>query len=662
MYKLCVFAGTLEGRQLVEFLCTQKVQVTACVATQYGRTLLPQAENLTISAQRLTREEMEALLADGNFDCVIDATHPYAEAVTENLAAACACAGVEYLRLLREEGGVDGDTIFTENAQSAVEYLNRTQGNILLTIGSKELTRFARLEGFQERVYARVLPMEDSLQLCREAGLPPAHVLALQGPFSEEMNRAMLRSVSARYLVTKLTGHAGGLEEKLAAARSLGVTVVAIGRPTQREGRSLSELVTYLCDRYGLSWQPTVHIVGVGSGSADGWTAEVERAIAQSDCIIGARRMVEAAARPGQAVFCAIAPEEIADCIARHREYQSFVVVMSGDTGFFSGTKKLLPLLKNCTVQVLPGLSSLSCLCARLGTSYEDVVPVSLHGRDVDIVPAVLRHRRVFALVGGENGMGALCRRLTEAGLGAVRVSVGERLGYEEERITVGTAQELAQGRFHALSVALLEHERPWVVTHGLPDEAFLRGRSANGAVIPMTKSEVRAVCLSKLRLTRESICWDVGAGTGSVAIELALQADCGQVFAIERNEDAVALLQENRTRFAAENLKVISGSAPEACRELPAPTHVFLGGTAGNLREILTLLLEKNPNVRIVATAVTLESIAEITMCIKEFCFTETEAASMTVARDRSAGSYHLMTGQNPVYIFTMQAGGERA
>ena len=174
-----------------------------------------------------------------------------------------------------------------------------------------------------------------------------------------------------------------------------------------------------------------------------------------------------------------------------------------------------------------------------------------------------------------------------------------------------------------------------------------------------MTKSEVRSVCLSKLQLTADAICWDVGAGTGSVAIEMALQAHRGAVYAIERKEEAVELLHENRKKFFAENLTVVPGYAPEACAELPAPTHAFIGGSSGNMKEILSLLLEKNPSARIVATAIALESVAELTTCIKEFSFTDVEVVSMTVARDRKAGKYHLMTGQNPIYIFTMQAGG---
>ena len=334
---------------------------------------------------------------------------------------------------------------------------------------------------------------------------------------------------------------------------------------------------------------------------------------------------------------------------------------MSGDTGFFSGTKKLLPLLADCDTTVLPGLSSLSYLCARLQTSYEDVPVISLHGRQHQIVPEVRGNSRLFVLVGGENGMKDLCRTLKEGGLGGVSMSIGQRLGYPDEAIIRGTASELADGDYAPLSVVLIENPHPdAVITPGLPDEAFLRSEDG-AAVVPMTKSEVRAVCLSKLRLTERAVCWDIGAGTGSVSVEMALQAKKGQVWAIERREDAAVLLRQNRERFHAENLTVISGSAPEACASLPAPSHVFIGGSAGNMRQILSLLLEKNPAVRIVATAVSLESAAELTDCLSAFSFAQTEVVSLQVARGRKAGRYHLMSGQNPIYIFTMQGGGER-
>ena len=657
MYKICVFAGTTEGRELISFLSAQRdVEITACVATEYGETLLQPSANLTISARRLTAEDMEELFAAEGFDLVVDATHPYAPVVTENIVAACSGTGTPYHRLLRESTAAPKGAVFVADAEAAAAYLSKVEGNILLTTGSKELRRYAAVRGFSRRVYARILPMSESLQLCEEVQLPPSHILAMQGPFSREMNVAMLRAVSARFMVTKESGTRGGFEEKAAAAREAGAALVVIGRPPQRQGVGLEETVEMLCHRFGWVLRPQVSVVGIGPGHRSTMTLQALETVAQADCVIGARRMLEAAAEGDQVVFEAVVPDEIAAYIARHPEFRRFAVVMSGDTGFFSGTKKLLPLLENCAVQVLPGISSMSYLCAQIGVDYQQVVPVSLHGRSRSIVRDVQAHRWVFALVGGENGAGELCRKLWERGLGAVHVWIGERLSYEDETITSATAEQLREKVFHGLSAVLIENSSAEDgVGIGLPDACFIRSGEQERTV-PMTKSEVRAVCLSKLQLKRHSICWDVGAGTGSVSVEMALQASEGRVFAVDRRADALELLRQNAEHFGLENIKPVEGTAPEVCRQLPPPTHVFIGGSSGNLAELIALAWEKNPSVRIVISAIALETVAELTACLKDHPLLRAEVISLTVAKGKTVGGYHLMMGQNPIYIVTLE------
>ena len=660
MSKICIFGGTTEGRKLAEFLSGQPCDVMVCVATDYGQTLLPEAEHVSVSARRLPVGEIVSLLTEHRFDLVIDATHPYAQSITKSIARACRETGTPRWRLLRGASGVSPEHTYVETVSDAAAFLSETEGNILLTTGSKELAGFSQLPGFSARVWARVLPLQSSLGACAQAGLPASHIFAMQGPFSEAMNAAMLRTIGAQYLVTKDGGAPGGFEEKESAAKSAGARLVVIGRPPEEEGLSLSKTISALCTRFGFSPNPEVFIAGIGPGSEALQTQEVRAAIRRADCLIGARRMLDAVAGPQQLTIDAIAPETIASHIAQHPECGVFCVVMSGDTGFYSGTKKLLPLLKACRVQVLPGLSSMSYLCARVGVSYEDAVPVSLHGRDFDIAREVRRRRKVFTLVGGDGGMQALCERLTQAGLGHVRIAVGERLSYPDEAITRGTAQELRSHTFDKLSAALIENDTPGeIVTPGLPDEAFLRNLEP-GKLVPMTKSEVRSICLSKLRLTPNAVCWDVGAGTGSVSIEMARLCADGTVYAIEKSERALALLEQNKEAFSASNMQIIPGSAPEVCRDLPAPTHAFLGGTSGSVRDILALLLEKNPHVCIVATAVTLESVSALSACMEDF--EAAECVSVQVSKAAALGQYHLMQAQNPVYIFTLQNGGTDA
>ena len=651
MREVCIFAGTSEGRELARLLTGQGIPVYACVATEYGEAVLEEAENLTVSAGRLTREDMEALFERKKFDCVVDATHPYAPMVTENLRSACAAVGTEYLRLLREQSRLPEHCVYAETTAQAVELLKTMPGSILLTTGSKELAVFSALPDFAQRCYARVLPVEESLRACQEAGLPASHICAMQGPFSLEMNLALLRFCGASILVTKEAGSRGGFPEKAQAAAQAGAALLVIGRPKQVEGMNFAQVAQLLAQRYSFRQMPEVAIVGIGPGSREERTIAADSAVREADCLIGARRMLDAAAQPGQLLLEAIAPEKIRETILSHPECRRFAVVLAGDVGFYSGARKLLPLLQDCKTRLYPGLSSLTVLCSRLGVSYEDAVCVSLHGREAGIAATVAREPKVFVLVGGEDGMGKLCRHLCRFGLGDVKLAVGERLGYPEETITQGTAAQLAEKSFHSLSAALITHEITVPLTAGLPDEAFRRCCHADGSPVPMTKRDVRAAALSRLELKRDSVCWDIGAGTGSVAIEMARH--CQWVYAVEKKEAALALLEENCQALHADNVTIVPGTAPEGCQDLPAPTHVFIGGSSGKIGEIIALARKKNPKVRIVAAAIALETLEVLSgfgQCRDVTC--------ITAAQGRKAGPYTLMQGQNPVYLFTF--GGE--
>ena len=650
MCKLCVFAGTSEGRSLIEALTGRGAAITACVATEYGEVLLGSHSDVRVLAGRMNVEEMTALLRAEAFDAVVDATHPYADVVTQNIAAACREVGATYLRLLRGSSMSDSDGAFVPDVTACVNYLRTTEGNILLTTGSKQLPQFCADPDLRARIYARVLPMQASLQTCADCGIAPDHIIAMQGPFDEALNCAMLRAVNARYMVTKDTGGAGGYGAKIAAAKRAGAQAVVIGRPAQVEGYAFHELLAHLEETLNLTPpRKRVVLAGLGMGNIETRTLGLERAIREADCLIGAQRMLESVDCTGKRCHTAVLARDIANFI-RSDSGRRYAVLLSGDTGFYSGARGLVAELTDMDVEVLPGVGSLQYFCARLQRPWQDVRALSLHGRDCDFVGEVRRNPAVFALVGGSDGAHQAIARLCDAGLTHCTVHVGQRLGYEDERIASGTARELLNERFDPLSVVLVENESSsaFVVTHGLPDEAFDRDET------PMTKSEVRSISLSKLQLTRGAVVYDVGSGSGSVSVECALQASQGRVYAIEMKERALALTRHNAEKFGLTNLEVVAGAAPDALESLPAPTHAFIGGSTGNLRGIIDCLLKKNPNVRIVANAVTLETVAELTELCKSFevC----DIAEVSVSKPRVLGRYHLMTAQNPVYIFTLQ------
>lgn len=391
-----------------------------------------------------------------------------------------------------------------------------------------------------------------------------------------------------------------------------------------------------------------VTLVGLGCGTAATLTEEAGAALAQADFLVGAARLLShlpdgvtqrrsGATRPGEILALLLA----SGC-------ENACVLYSGDTGFYSGARSLLPLLEEREIEsrVLPGVSSVQYLAARLGRPWQDWTLRSAHGVACDAAAAVSLGRPACFLTGGTLGPAALCSQLAEAGLGALPVTVAENLSYPEERIRRGTAADFARREFAPLSVLLAE-AAPTLPrrTPGIPDGDFLRGG------VPMTKQEVRAAALGKLAAGPEDVCWDIGAGTGSVSVELALQSRA--VWAVERDPEALNLLRANRQRFCAWNLRLVEGRAPEALSRLPAPDAVFIGGSGGELPRILQAVHDAGPRARVCVSAIALETLhaAAEQLAALEY---ETEVVQIAVSRGKPVGTLHLLTAQNPVFLVT--------
>lgn len=673
MNQVLLFAGTIEGRKTAEYLCANQVSVYACVATEYGKSLLPKSENLQVSVERLNAEEMAELMERIKPEMVVDATHPYAAEVTANIRKACEKTGYIYKRLLRaseicvdqEKNAEDGfQCVYVNSTEEAAAWLSCHPGNVLLTTGSKELAKFVNIPDYQNCLYARVLSLPKVMEQCAALGFTGAHLIGMQGPFSTLLNRAMIQQLGIKYLVTKDTGTAGGFPEKMEAAELEGITLVVIGRPQAEEGMSWRACRHMLAEHFCLKEKPQIAVVGIGMGGYGSMTVQADAWCSSADLIVGASRMVDAydaVRESGNAggkrnhgiaadIYREYRADKIVEFIDSHPEYEKIAILLSGDVGFYSGAKKLLEMLPEETA-VFPGIASVVAFCAKLKVSWDDIYLTSAHGKTSNLVGCIRHNRKVFSLLGKENQVQELCRKLQDYGMDDVQLFVGTRISYEDEVIRKGKPADFVDLKTDALSV--LYAENPHVkqgITHGIADEAFLRDK------VPMTKEEVRDVSICKLQLHRDSVIYDIGAGSGSLSVEMADLAWEGEVYAIEKKDTAVELLKKNKERFAVDNMTVVAGLAPEALTELPAPTHAFIGGSSGNLKEICELLLLKNKDVRIVINAITLETVGETLNFLKEytkqFPLKQTEIVQITSAGAKKAGSYHLMMGQNPVYI----------
>ena len=408
-----------------------------------------------------------------------------------------------------------------------------------------------------------------------------------------------------------------------------------------------------------------VTIIGAGPGNPDLLSRAALDAIDIADVVIGAHRALAGIDVPPDVVRCELVKTaDIVAALTDAASWQRAVVVMTGDVGLFSGARRLVEALSGdarVDVRVIPGISSASYLAARLARPWQDWRFVSAHGVACDIVAEAERAGELFLATSGGEDPSRLSGELVQAGFGDARVTVAERLSYPDERITCATASEIAGQTFDDLNVMLIEFaggaaSSRWpYASSGIPDELFIRGD------VPMTKQEVRAVALAKLRLTATDTVWDVGAGTGSVSIEAALVARAGSVWAVERNAAGVRLIRENADAFGCGNVHAVPGVAPEALAKLPVPDAVFVGGSAGELPSIVEAALEKNSQVRLCVPCVTVETLTEACALLSGSRFKGFEACQVSAARAEAVGSHHLMKAQNPVFLVSARgAGGE--
>jgi precorrin-6Y C5,15-methyltransferase (decarboxylating) len=393
-----------------------------------------------------------------------------------------------------------------------------------------------------------------------------------------------------------------------------------------------------------------IALIGIGMGNRDTLTIGAEKRIKEADCLIGAKRILQSFSDISADKFEEINSEKIAEII-KSNGYKNICVLLSGDIGIYSGAKGLYEHISAYEIDTYPGISTVQYLASKLKKPWQEMHLATAHGIETDILPIILSHKECFFTTGGKITPKTMISDLVESNLEDIVVHIGENLSYENECITSGKAKELYGKDFSSLSAVILENpyfSAEEYVNSGLPDEVFNRGS------VPMTKSEVRSIILSKLKVRENDLIYDIGAGTGSISIELGRLLKNGTVYAIDHNGEACGLIRENARKFHLGNIKVVEGAAPEALKGLPMPNAAFIGGSKGNIEEIIETLLNRNPNMRIAASAITLETVLEVLASFKKHSIENSEIIEVNISRSKPAGEKHMMLAQNPIYIIS--------
>ena len=698
MNNVFIFGGTTEGRKLALACELLKIPAYVSVASEYGSDVLGEFEFVKVLEGRLDTDSMKELFKDKAITRVYDATHPFATVVKENIKSACAAVGIDYIRVLRDISKIAAsDYKLVENVEEAVDYLKSREDKILVATGSKEIAKYAAID--KDRIYARVLPSVESINACRDIGLDSSHIIAMQGPFSEELNLALMKQYNCKYMVSKQTGYNGGFDEKIEACKKADVYPVIVGLPKSDKGISEDEAIEQIASLYGRDAESIlssginkeevlnssvlrkIGIVGIGPGSIDFVNAKARRLIKEADIIVaGSDRMLELSLEirgeleqdKSFSYFKSYKTIDIIDYIteqfdilAADKSEIRAVVLMSGDTGFYSGTPSLYKHLEafekrdghrlnGIKLEIVPSISSISYLASRSGIAWHDMKIVSLHGRVAHLTYELKHNKKVFVISSGGLETVSIIKNLMEEGFGDCQIHIGENMSYPEERISFGKVKDFINHDFLELCSMIIINEaaKPRQIRFGFSDDDFIRDK------VPMTKSEIRALSVIKLELSEYDICYDVGAGTGSVSVEMATAVPRGKVYAIEKKSPAIELIHKNVEKFRLDNVEIIKGEASVSMEELEAPDAVFVGGTTGKLNDILRIIFDKNPKCRVVITAISLESIAEINEACKyyEGLGYTYDIVSVAVSNTKRVAGYTMFDAKNPVLIATIK------
>ena len=414
-----------------------------------------------------------------------------------------------------------------------------------------------------------------------------------------------------------------------------------------------------------------VSIIGIGMDNDKSITIEAREAFEEAGLVIGARRLVELFINGNSNGLEPIGDGKVTGFVSEESrkkyvfEYKSseivqiirkfnedkVAVLMSGDTGFYSGAKGLYEELTESdefNIIMYPGIASPVYLSSKIGIPWQDFKIVSLHGREDNISSYVAANEYTFFLLDGTNTPHTICDNLLEYELAETFVYVGENLGGEGEVISSFSPVKIPDREFSKLSVCLVWNPGDLSIREtGIEDGRFKRGK------VPMTKSEVRSVILSKLKLKDDDISWDIGCGTGSVSVEMALSSPEGTVYSVDKNREACELTLENAKSFHCDNICVIEGDVADVTASLPAPDVCFIGGSGGRMAQVVDRAFAINPDVRIVITAVSLETLENAVGILKGRGINP-DIVQIAVTRTKSLGNYTMFDAENPIFIIS--------
>lgn len=398
-----------------------------------------------------------------------------------------------------------------------------------------------------------------------------------------------------------------------------------------------------------------IRMIGIGEEGAAGLTADSLACIEQADVLVGGERLLQFfPAFTGEKLTIRSGLGELVAKIKELHATQNVVVLASGDPLFYGIAGYMARKLGPDALDIRPNLSSLQLAFARLGESWQDAVLESAHGRPLQgLAQRIDGKAKIALLTDDKNSPAAIAAYLQHFGMTEYDAFVAENLGSKDERTRRYTLDELAETECSPLNVVILLRRKdapPARRGFGFADEEFHQRKPEKGLI---TKREVRVFSLSELCLRDDSVVWDIGAGSGSVAVECTRLASKGQVFAVEKNEGDLANIEANRIKFRTD-FTVLHAKAPAGLDGWPDPDAVFIGGSGGELAELIALCASRlRPEGRIVVNAATIETLHD-SMKAMQGAGLDASVTLLQTARSKPILNMTRFDGLNPIYVIT--------
>lgn len=399
-----------------------------------------------------------------------------------------------------------------------------------------------------------------------------------------------------------------------------------------------------------------VAIIGIGDDGAHGLSGAGLALVNAAEVLVGGERHLGFfPAFQGEKLVIKGGLSQLVSQIAHIREYQRIVVLASGDPLFYGIAGFFAAKLGREAVDIYPNLSSLQLAFARMGESWQDAALESVHGRPLQgLAQRIDGKSKVALLTDDTNTPSAIAMYLLQFQMREYEAFVAENLGGEQERCGFYSLEEMAEGSFSPLNIVILRHRQEAAYAartgFGIEDGEFHQRKPEKGLI---TKKEVRVLSLSELNLHSRSVVWDIGAGSGSVAVESTRLAPYGQVFAIEKNDGDMENVQQNRIKFRTD-FTIVHGRAPEGLEAWPDPDAIFIGGSGGELRELIRICCVRlRPGGRFVINAATIETLTDSCRALKEEGF-EARVTLIQISRSKPILDMTRFEGLNPVYVIT--------